>query len=210
MPTRDREIELLKKYKYVIGVDEAGRGCLAGPVVVACCILPKKLDPELLDGIKDSKKLSHKKREHLYEKIIHTKGLKFAIASISPQKIDKLNILGATLHGMRLVIEHTIKVLDLDEHHVYACIDGNILPDLSCDGEAIIKGDDSCVNISAASILAKVWRDRYMCKLSSRYSGWSFSVHKGYPTVKHKDELKKYGVLNKIHRMSYGPVKKFL
>jgi|TARA_R110000850_G_scaffold32798_1_gene90155 ribonuclease HII len=177
------------------GVDEAGRGPIAGPVVAAAVIL----DPNKpIIGLADSKKLSEKKREKLYEEIIHS-SLSFAIASASVEEIDELNILHASLLAMKRAVEA------LDPLAEFALIDGNRCPKLSIPCDSVIKGDSKVACISAASILAKVTRDREMKELDMKYPGYGLARHKGYPTKAHIEALSKNG-LNKIYRRSFKPV----
>lgn len=184
-----------KKYpnKILAGIDEAGRGPLAGPVVCACVVMPME-DEKIIDGINDSKKLSEKKREELYEKIIHT-ALSYSIVEIDEKTIDEINILNATKLGMKKALES----LNLKPDMVL--IDAvKIQTDIPQDN--IIKGDALSYNIAAASILAKVYRDRKMKQLSELYPQYNFAKHKGYGTKEHIEALKKYGKCA-IHRDSF-------
>lgn len=181
------------------GVDEVGRGPLAGPVVAAAVIL----DPNKpIEGLADSKKISETKRERLYEEIIAS-SLSFAIASASVEEIDKLNILHASLLAMKRAVEA------LDPAAEFALIDGNRCPALNIPCDYVIKGDSKVACISAASILAKVTRDREMVKLDQLYPGYGLAQHKGYPTKAHLDALSKNG-LNEIYRRSFKPVSDLL
>ncbi|SBS27669.1 Ribonuclease HII [Marinomonas spartinae] len=184
----------------VAGVDEAGRGPLAGEVVAAAVIL----DPNnKIDGLADSKKLSEKKREALFVEI-QEKALAYAIASASTEEIDELNILHASMLAMKRAIDQ------LPIQAEYALVDGNRIPkDLPCSAEAVVKGDARHMAISAASILAKVTRDRDIVKMAEHYPQFGFEKHKGYPTAMHLAALKEHGV-TPIHRRSFGPVKKIL
>lgn len=179
-------------YSTVCGVDEAGRGPLAGPVYAAAVILPQNL---MIDGINDSKKLSEKKRELLYDEIIKN-ARAFSIASASETEIDDINILNATFLAMKRAIEGLNLKPDL------ALIDGNRAPKLDIPTKTIIKGDSLSASIAAASILAKVTRDRLMVKLSNEYPQYGFEKHKGYGTKLHVEALKKYGP-SIIHRKSF-------
>lgn len=166
------------------GVDEAGRGPLCGPVCVAAVIL----DPEApVDGVNDSKKLSEKKREALFAEI-QEKALAYHVVLVGPETIDELNILGATMLGMRQAIEGLALVPAL------ALIDGNRCPQAAVPCEAVVKGDARSASIAAASILAKVTRDRYMTELAKEYPQYQLEKHKGYPTQLHYELLDKYGV----------------
>lgn len=179
-------------YKVVCGVDEAGRGPLAGPVFAAAVVLPSNV---MIEGLNDSKKLSEKKREFLYDEI-KSKALAYYIAFASEKEIDELNILGATFLAMRRAIEGLTLQPD------FALIDGNRLPELKVPAKAIIKGDSLSASIAAASILAKVERDRLMKTLSEKYPEYNFEKHKGYGTKEHIELLKKYGS-SEIHRKSF-------
>lgn len=181
------------------GVDEAGRGPIAGPVVAAAVILdPNKPIP----GLADSKKISEKKREKLYVEIISS-ALSFAIAKASVEEIDEINILNASLLAMKRAVEA------LDPLAEFALIDGNRCPELSIPCDSVIKGDSKVACISAASILAKVTRDREMKELDIQYPGYGLAKHKGYPTKAHIDALSKNGI-NKIYRRSFKPVSSLL
>ena len=167
------------------GVDEAGRGPLCGPVCVAACIL----DPEKpVYGINDSKKLSEKKREALFEEI-KAKALAYSIIFVGPEVIDRENILHATLGGMRRAVEE----LEITPHLVL--VDGNRCPEgLAMPAQPVVKGDAASANIGAASILAKVSRDRYMLELDRQYPQYQLAKHKGYPTKLHYELIEKYGI----------------
>lgn len=182
------------------GVDEAGRGPLAGDVVAAAVIL----DPNNpIEGLADSKKLSEKKRVALFSEI-KEKALAFAIARASVAEIDELNI----LHASMLAMQRAVSGLKIPAEH--ALIDGNrIPPNLPCNAEAVVKGDDRVQAISAASILAKVERDMDITALADRYPGYGLEQHKGYPTAQHLAALEELGV-TPIHRRSFAPVKQLL
>lgn len=183
----------------VAGVDEVGRGPLVGDVVAAAVIL----DPaQPIVGLTDSKKLSAAKRERLYDEI-QEKALAWSIASASPAEIDEINILHASMLAMRRA------VLALEPQPVYALIDGNRCPELPCPSEPVVKGDLLVAEISAASILAKVYRDRQMEALHAQYPEYGFAGHKGYPTKAHLQALAALGVLPQ-YRRSFGPVKRLL
>jgi len=181
------------------GVDEVGRGPLAGPVVAAAVILDPKRP---ISGLADSKKLSEKQRQHLSE-IIRRDAMCYAIARVDVAEIDALNILQASLLAMR----RAIYTLSLRPQEVL--VDGNKLPDIDIPARAIIKGDSLIDSISAASIIAKVYRDGEMSRMCKRYPGYEFDSHKGYPTKRHLFALEKLGI-SEIHRKSYAPVKKFI
>ncbi|MGH8157588.1 MAG: ribonuclease HII [Rhodanobacter sp.] len=182
---------------FIAGVDEAGRGPLAGPLAVAAVIL----DPDRpIAGLNDSKKLSEARREALYPQIIE-RALAYCIVLIEPDEIDRLNIFQATMAGM----SRAIAGLAPAAHE--ALIDGNKLPkDLPCPGRAIVGGDALEPAISAASILAKVSRDRLMVALDAIHPGYGFAVHKGYPTPAHLASLQQLGPCTQ-HRRSFAPVR---
>ena len=182
---------------YVAGVDEAGRGPLAGPVTVAAVIL----DPARpIDGLADSKQLSARRREALHALIIE-RAIAHAIVCVEAAEIDRINILNATLSGMARALELLALAPSL------ALIDGNRLPrSLPCPARAIIGGDASEPAISAASILAKVTRDRVLCGYETRWPGYGFAQHKGYPTPEHLDALARLGPCPE-HRRSFAPVR---
>ena len=182
-------------YGPVCGVDEAGRGPLAGPVVAAAVILTPARIPE---GLNDSKALSSSQRELLLNMI--EKNAQIGIGIAEPEEIDRANILGATLIAMRRA------VLALPELPEMALIDGNKLPDLPCEAQAIVKGDSRSLSIAAASIVAKVTRDRLMIEADRRYPGYSLAGHKGYPTKAHMEAVTRLGA-SPIHRRSFKPVR---
>lgn len=190
----------LSEAALVAGVDEAGRGPLAGPVAIAAVIL----DPARpIAGLADSKRLSPARREALYPQIIE-RALAWQVVCIGADEIDRLNILQATLEGMSQALERLMPV------PTRALIDGNRLPHrLCCPAQAIVSGDASEPAISAASILAKVTRDRYMTALDQRYPGYGFVRHAGYPTAAHVAALKQLGPCPE-HRRSFAPVREAL
>jgi len=183
----------------VAGVDEAGRGPLAGPVFAAAVILD---DLSPISGLTDSKKLTPKKREQLYDSI-KARALCFCIASASVQEIDQHNILQATL----LAMQRAVKGLRLKPTKVL--VDGNRLPVLDIRAEAIVKGDATVASISAASILAKVERDRWCMEVDAQFPNYGFLVHKGYGTQLHLRALNEHGPCD-LHRRSFAPVAKLL
>ena len=185
-------------YHMICGVDEAGRGPLAGPVVVASCILPPFLR---IDGINDSKQLSSKKRSELF-KIIVKNAIDYNIVFIDEKDVDDLNIYQATKKGMLQAI-HGLK-----NKPDYALIDAMPLGELEIPHNSIIHGDARCASVAAASILAKVTRDEYMEKMDVKYPNYGFKKHKGYGTKAHIEALEKYGTCE-IHRKTYAPVSKF-
>ncbi|MDL2232808.1 ribonuclease HII [Ruminococcaceae bacterium OttesenSCG-928-L11] len=179
-------------YAHICGVDEAGRGPLAGPVFAAAVILPDGME---LDGVRDSKKLSAKKRDVLYDSI-KANALAWCIASASVEEIDALNILEATM----LAMERAVNGLSIRPD--CALIDGNRLPALSMDTLSVIGGDDKSASIAAASILAKVERDRLLLELDRQYPAYQFARHKGYGTKLHYEMLDAHGV-SPVHRESF-------
>lgn len=181
------------------GVDEVGRGPLAGDVVTAAVILDSE-NP--IEGLRDSKKISEKKREELFVEI-QAKAKSWAIGRCSIKEIDELNILQASLLAMKKAVDA------LDVCPEYVAVDGNKLPHWSYASEAVVKGDDKVAAIAAASILAKVTRDRELVALDAVYPGYGLAKHKGYPTKLHMQALEMFGV-TPIHRRSYAPVKVLL
>jgi ribonuclease HII len=191
--------ELLIPPGLVAGVDEAGRGPLAGPVVAGAVIL----DPQNpIHGLKDSKRLTALRRDVLYEEI-REKALAWAVGHADVEEIDRINILQATMLAMKRAVEALQTVPD------HALIDGNRCPDLCCPAQAIIKGDSRVAAISAASIMAKVTRDREMLSLDVIYPGYGLAQHKGYPSKAHIEALENLGV-TPIHRRSYAPVRRVI
>lgn len=183
----------------VAGVDEAGRGPLAGPVVAGAVIL----DPENpIDGLMDSKRLTALRRDVLYEEI-REKALAWAVGHADVEEIDRINILQATMLAMQRAVEALQIVPD------HALVDGNRRPDLGCPVQAIVKGDSRVAAISAASIMAKVTRDREMLSLDVIYPGYGLAQHKGYPSKAHIEALENLGV-TPIHRRSYAPVRRVM
>lgn len=183
---------LSKGYNNICGVDEAGRGPLAGPVCAAAVILPKG---EIIEGVNDSKKLTEKKREALYG-VIKEKAVAYSIAFASVEEIEEMNILNATMLAMKRAVD------GLDIPADYAMIDGNKIPNLNIPAEYVIKGDANSMSIAAASILAKVTRDRLCADYEKEYPQYGFAKHKGYGTKLHREMILKYGPC-KIHRMSF-------
>ena len=188
----DYDAELRKEYPVICGVDEAGRGPLAGDVYAAAVILNNDV---LIDYLNDSKKISEKRRELLYDEVI-AKADAYCVATASVQEIDELNILQATMLAMRRAVD------GLGVHPDLALIDGNRLPQLECESRFVIHGDAVSASIAAASILAKVSRDRYMRELDEKYPEYCFSQHKGYGTKLHYEKLAEYGVSD-VHRKTF-------
>ena len=184
-------------YTSIAGVDEAGRGPLAGPVVAAACILPPGL---LISGIDDSKKLSPARRLALFEQIKAHPQIRYGIGVVDAKRIDEINILQATFEAMRLALSKLSQTPD------YILVDGNLLPQTPFPGRAVVKGDSLCQAIAAASILAKETRDALMQEYHQIWPQYDFAQHKGYGTKKHLEAIQKYG-LCPIHRMSFAPLK---
>ncbi len=197
---KENEIEWLdyefqaasRGYKSICGVDEAGRGPLAGPVYAAAVILPRG---HIISGVNDSKKLTAKKREELFD-VIKAEAVSYSIASASEKEVDELNILQATYLAMMRAVD------GLDVPADFAMFDGNRIPPVDVDSIYIVKGDSKSMSIAAASILAKVSRDRYMLEMAEKYPQYQFEKHKGYGTKLHYEMLDKYGPCE-IHRQSF-------
>ncbi|TMW66527.1 hypothetical protein Poli38472_004292 [Pythium oligandrum] len=186
------------KYQYVVGCDEAGRGPLAGPVVAAACYVPLDV---CIEGIHDSKKLTEPQREHLYEQLTTHPRVKYAVHVNSPQRIDEINILQASLEAMVKAVE----ALDVPADFVF--VDGNRMPPtLQLPAETVIQGDSKVYSIAAASVIAKVTRDRIMVELDAKYPQYNLKQHKGYPTKEHMALIAKHGACE-IHRMTFAPLK---
>ena len=193
MPNFDYEKKKYSEgYTAVCGTDEAGRGPLCGPVVAAAVILP--LDCEI-EGLNDSKKLTEKKREKLFD-IIKEKAIAYAIAEASPAEIDEINILNASMLAMRRAVEA------LEVKADFALIDGNCSRGFAIDTETVVGGDAKSCSIAAASILAKVTRDRGCLELDRQYPMYGIAKHKGYPTKDHMEAVRKHGP-SPIHRKSF-------
>lgn len=196
------ENELYKDgIEFIGGVDEVGRGPLIGNVVSACCVLPKNFK---LDGLTDSKKLSEKKRDKYYDYIIEN-CIAYGIGKVSPEEIDKINIYEASRKAMMIAISEVRKKINLE----HVLVDAMPLPDLDIPSTSIIKGDAKSISIAAASVIAKVTRDREMYELDKKYPEYEFAKHKGYPTKKHIEAINKYGLIEG-YRKTYGPVEKVL
>lgn len=182
----------LEGYTAVCGCDEAGRGPLCGPVVAAAVILPRDIE---IEGLNDSKKLTEKKRERLFDIIIE-KAIAYAICEASPEEIDEINILNASMLAMRRAVDALPVKAD------FALIDGNCSRGFEIPTETVVKGDAKSCSIAAASILAKVTRDRGCIELDALYPQYGIAKHKGYPTKDHMDAVKKYGP-SPIHRKTF-------
>lgn len=185
---------------YIGGVDEVGRGPLIGPVVTACVVLPKDFK---LEGLTDSKKLSEKKRNLFYE-YIKEHAICYAIGMCTPEEIDELNIYEASRVAMVRAINKVRKTIPLE----HVLIDAMPI-DMDIPTTSIIKGDAKSISIAAASVMAKVTRDRMMYDLDKEYPEYGFASHKGYPTKKHLEAIHKYGLIDG-YRKTYGPVKEML
>ncbi len=179
-------------YNIVCGVDEAGRGPLAGPVFAAAVILPENYTHEILN---DSKKLSEKKRDLVYEDIIKD-AVSYSVGIATEKEIDEINILNATFLAMKRAVEGLSLKPD------FAYIDGNQYPKTGVKEETIVKGDAKCMSVAAASIIAKVSRDRFMLKIAEQYPEYQFEKHKGYGTKLHYEMIEKYGVSD-VHRRTF-------
>jgi len=216
--SRKVEKELQKQHEYVCGVDEAGRGPLAGPVVAAACILDDDVD---ISGILDSKLTTEKSRVQTYEELIQHPGVVYEAVRIEHDEIDQINILQASLKAMRIAAEGAMrKKLEsllstqegkgndsIEKPSFIAMIDGPRIPtDMPMEAIPVIKGDRNVYSIAAASIIAKVTRDRIMDEYDTVYPVYGLKQHKGYPTVFHRQALRTHGPCA-IHRLSYGPVK---
>ena len=188
-----KDFDLSKKQgAYIAGVDEAGRGPLAGPVFAAAVILT---DDVIIEGINDSKKLSEKKRDMLFDEI-KSKALSYAVCSVDQSRIDEINILQATFEAMRGAVTGLKKKPD------YVLIDGDKSPGIEIAHECVVKGDSKSMCIAAASILAKVSRDRYITEMAKLYPGYGFEKHKGYGTAAHYAAIRELGICG-LHRRSF-------
>ena len=197
----DFEIEKNCGYKIIAGVDEAGRGPLCGPVVAGAVVF-KKYDFDDMPIIRDSKQMTAKQREIAYDWIVNNPDIVWSVAQCSAAEIDELNILRASLTAMKRA------VAGLDVTAEYCLVDGNKMPD-KMNGTAVVKGDARSLSIAAASIVAKVTRDRIMHDLAQKFPQYAWDKNAGYPTAQHLAAIEKYGV-NEHSRKSYGPVKKVL
>lgn len=189
-----------EKIKNIVGVDEAGRGPLCGPVVAACCILPRDYKNE---HINDSKKLSEKKREIAYKEIIEN-ALDYGIGIVDAKRIDEINIYEATKEAMHIAISKLKIPYDL------ILTDAMKLQNEKVEVIPLIKGDAKCECIAAASIIAKVTRDHILNEYDEKYPQYGFKSHKGYGTKKHIEAIKQYGIIKDFHRESYEPIKSLI
>ena len=188
----DFDSEIRRDHPIICGVDEAGRGPLAGDVYAAAVVFSEGVEIEYLN---DSKKISEKRRELLYDVIVE-KADAYCVATASVEEIDSMNILQATMLAMKRAVEGLGIAPDI------ALVDGNKLPNLGCEARYVIKGDATSASISAASVLAKVSRDRYMKQIAEKYPQYAFEKHKGYGTKLHYEMLEKYGVSD-VHRKTF-------
>ncbi|KAF1316498.1 Ribonuclease hii, partial [Globisporangium splendens] len=190
--------KVAKGYKTVVGVDEAGRGPLAGPVVAAACYVPLDV---VIEGVHDSKKLNEEQREALYELLTSHPRIQYAVHINSAQRIDEINILQASLESMVKASEALAQKPD------FVFVDGNRMPPtITVDAETVVKGDSKVYSIAAASIIAKVTRDRLMVEYDAQYPQYNLKQHKGYPTRDHMAAIAKHGPCE-IHRMTFAPLK---
>ena len=186
---------------FAAGIDEAGRGCCAGPVVAAAVLFTDR--KQIPAGIFDSKQITGQKREEMRQRIIETPGVHYAVAEIHPEEIDRINILRATWKAMAQALQQIAPPAE------FALVDGNPVKGLPLPSQNVVKGDARSVSIAAASILAKTHRDHYMLKAAEEYPQYKFEIHKGYCTKMHDEALKQYGPC-RLHRMSYAPVQRIL
>lgn len=184
--------EIRAAHPVFCGVDEAGRGPLAGDVYAAAVVFR---EGTIIEGINDSKKLSEKKRELLYDEIINSAEA-WAVGTATAAEIDEMNILQATFLAMKRAVD------GLSVKPKFALVDGNRLPQLGIETECLVKGDGTSASIAAASIIAKVSRDRYMCRLAEEYPEYCFDMHKGYPTKLHYEKIREFGP-SPVHRLSF-------
>ena len=208
LPSTEKELGLTKQNKIIIGVDEVGRGPLAGPVVAAAAWVDPKFfeeEFELKKCIRDSKTLSEKQRDKVFEFLEKEKGFKICLGEVAPKTIDRINILNSSLLAMRLAVEELLN--EIGKEDIEILVDGNrIIPGLNYSQKPIIKGDRDIFSIAVASIYAKVFRDRKMVAYHQKFPEYGFDSHKGYGTKKHLEALKTQGACE-IHRQSFGPVK---
>ncbi len=203
VPSFDEEKALASKgYRYIAGIDEVGRGALAGPVAAAAVVLPFNINTSWLNLVRDSKQLSPTRREYLFNHI-QEKAISVGIGMAERETIDEQGIIKATRLAMKIAVEQ------LNPSAETLLIDYMTLPEVPLPQKGIKKGDSLCLSIACASIIAKVARDRLMTELDEIYPGYDFSCHKGYGTGKHLDCLKRLG-LSPVHRRSFSPVKELI
>jgi ribonuclease HII len=205
---QEEKILWKKGYKYVVGIDEAGRGPLAGPVAAGAVLILEKdfKEAHKIKSVKDSKKLKEEKRKEVYLNLIKDKRIKWGIGMVSEKIIDKINILEATKLAMIKAVKDLEKKNGIKAD--FLILDGKIKLNLKIDQKSIVKGDDKVFSISAASIIAKVKRDELMEKYDKKYPQYNFKKHKGYGTREHLEKIKKYGACE-IHRKSFAPINQF-
>ena len=191
---------IVQGYKTIVGIDEAGRGPLAGPVVAACVNIPRKV---LIENVNDSKKVSPLKRLKAFKELITHSKISFGVGIVSPQEIDQINILQASLLAMKLAYQNCQIKADL------ALIDGSINLKLGIDSKPMIKGDSRSYLIAAASIIAKETRDQIMLEYDKKWPEYGFAKHKGYGTKLHREAILEYGICD-IHRKSFEPIKSMI
>ena len=203
MPDLSYEQKHSSKFKYVIGVDEVGRGPWAGPVVACACVLPEGVD--LPEAITDSKKLTDKKRKVISDEIIHK--IPYGLGVVSAQEIDDLNILQATFLAMHKAVKELATKLDITNDEYFVLVDGNKLPpyDEFKNSESIVKGDSISLTIAAGSIIAKVYRDELMAEYAKQHPHYAWEKNAGYGTKAHQEGLAKHGV-TELHRKSFKPI----
>lgn len=187
-----------KGYKYIAGCDEAGRGPLYGPVVAGCAVLPEGF---VLEGLTDSKQLTEKKRDKYFD-YIKENAIAYGIGIVSPEEIDEINIYEASRKAMKIALEEVRNKIEVN----YVLTDAMPIPDYDIEVLPIIKGDAKSITIAAASVLAKVTRDRMLIEVSKKYPEYGFEKHKGYPTKAHIEALNRLGIIEG-YRKSYGPVR---
>jgi len=198
-----------KGYKYVVGIDEAGRGPLAGPVAAGAVLILEKdfKEAKKIKSVKDSKKLKEEKRKEVYLDLIKNKNIKWGIGMVSEKIIDRINILEATKLAMIKAVKNLEKKNGIKVD--FLLLDGRMKLDLDVSQKSIVKGDDRVFSISAASIIAKVKRDELMEKYDKKYSQYNFKKHKGYGTREHLGRIKKHGICE-IHRKSFAPINQMI
>jgi len=205
-----QEKQLWKKgYKYVVGIDEAGRGPLAGPVAAGAVLILEKdfKEAKKIESVKDSKKLKEEKRKIVYLDLIKNKKIKWGIGMVSEKIIDKVNILEATKLAMIKAIKDLEKKNKIKVD--FLILDGRMKLDLKIDQKSIVRGDDKVFSISSASIIAKVKRDELMERYDKKYPQYNFKKHKGYGTREHLGKIKKNGTCE-IHRKSFAPINQMI
>ena len=197
----ERELRSGGEFCFIAGIDEAGRGCCAGPVVAAAVVFT---DPDRVpSGVFDSKQLTEKRREELRALLVSDPSVRYAVAEVSPEEIDELDILRATWKAMRLALEGVIPPAQ------FALVDGNPVQGLPLPSRSIVQGDARCASIAAASILAKTHRDHLMVRAAEQYPEYGFEIHKGYCTKLHTERLRRFGPCP-LHRKTFEPVASLL